>query len=282
MHYNKAIWRERGITKEPANFEEWVEIVKKTSYVKPDGSHVYGFIMPGGGPRIYPTLVGIARAFDGDFISLDYKCRANEPGMVKALTILKDFYDNGAIPKEFTSFRGEETNTWLTGGRVANSLASFGRTRFYNNPENSKFPGEFEVRPMPSSKTVQDKFKVAPINTEFWATTIPANYPKKELAWDFIRFLASKDSTLKAALNGNGPIRSSAYDSKDLQEKLPYAKYEQAALQDARVPLPPFDKASQAMDILAEEVEATMIGLKPPKQALDDTCARVNPLLPKM
>ena len=281
IHYNSAIWKERGITKVPENFEEWVDIVKQTSFTRSDGSKVYGFIMPGGGPRIYPTLVGMSRAFDGDFITLDYKCKANEPGLVKALTILKDFYDNGGIAKEFLSFRAEETNTWLTTGRVANSLASFGRTRFYNNPENSKFPGEFKVLPVPSSRTVQDRFKVAPINTEFWAMTIPANYPNKDLAWDFIRHMASKESTLNAALNGNGPVRSSAYDSSAFQQKLPYAKHEQAALEFARVPLPPFNKASQAMDILAEEVEAVMIGLKQPQEAMDSTCRRVNPLLPK-
>ena len=281
MHYNSVLWEERGITSPPKTFEEWVAIVKKTSFTRSDGTRVYGFIMPGGGPRIYPTLVGMARAFDGDFVTTDYKVVANQPGMVKAVTILKDFYDTGAIPKAFTSFRAEETNTWLSTGRVANSLASFGRTRFYNNPKNSKFPGKFKVAPMPVSETLKGKYEVAPINTEFWALTIPANYPNKALAWSFIRHMASKNSTIHAAIGGNGPVRSSAYDDPRVRSKLPYALSEQRALKNARVPLPAFEGATKAMDIFAEEVEAVMLGLKSPQKAMDSVVERVSPMMPK-
>lgn len=281
MHLNMELLAERGLSEPPATMEQWVEYVKQMSFTRDDGTRVYGFILPGGGPRIYPTTVGIARAFDGDFITLDYKVAANQPGMVTAIDILKELYDAGALPKVFTALRGEETNTWVQTGRVAMTLASFGRTRFYNDPKNSKYPGKFNVYPIPVSETLQDKYEVAPVNVEFWAMTIPANYPNKELAWSFVRHMASKQSTLSAALNGNGPVRSSAYDDPRLVEKLPYAKDEQRVLKVARVPLPAFDNASKAMDIFAEEVESVLLGYKSSQEAMDEVVRRVEPLLPK-
>ena len=43
-------------------------------------------------------------------------------------------------------------------------------------------------------------------------TRIPSNAPDKQLAWSLIKELSSVESTIRAAVNGNGPVRMSAYD----------------------------------------------------------------------
>ena len=43
--------------------------------------------------------------------------------------------------------------------------------------------------------------------TEIWSIAIPKNAKNKELAWDLIRELSSPENTIRAALNGNGPVR---------------------------------------------------------------------------
>ena len=61
---------------------------------------------------------------------------------------------------------------------------------------------------------------------------------------------------------------------------LPYAAAEQKVLQVARIPIPAFDNATQAGDILVEEVLAATLGQKTPQAAMEDVAKRVKPLLP--
>jgi len=93
--------------------------------------------------------------------------------------------------------------------------------------------------------------------------------------------MLSKENTLKAALNGNGPVRASTYDAPQMAEQLPYAAEEKAVLLVGRVPLPPFDDAAKASDIFVEEIQAAVLGMKPVEDAMASAKERVEPLLPQ-
>jgi ABC-type glycerol-3-phosphate transport system substrate-binding protein len=53
-------------------------------------------------------------------------------------------------------------------------------------------------------------------------------------------------------------------------------------LRVSRVPWPAFDQVSRAIDILGDEVHRALLGLKAPKQALDDAAKAITPLVPKV
>jgi multiple sugar transport system substrate-binding protein len=91
--------------------------------------------------------------------------------------------------------------------------------------------------------------------------------------------MVSRENTLKAALNGNGPVRNSTYDDARIRARVPYADAERAVLKVARVPMPAFDQAARAADFFKEEAEAAVLGMKTPQQAMDDLVRRVQPLL---
>jgi multiple sugar transport system substrate-binding protein len=91
--------------------------------------------------------------------------------------------------------------------------------------------------------------------------------------------MVSKENTLKAALNGNGPVRNSTYDDARIKAKLPFAEDERRVLRVARTPMPPFDEAQRAADFFKEEAEAAVLGMKPPQKAMDDLTARVRKLV---
>jgi hypothetical protein len=88
---------------------------------------------------------------------------------------------------------------------------------------------------------------------------IPKNSQHKELAWDFIRTMLSKENSVQAALNGNGPVRSSTFEDPQVKAKLPYAEQEAEAIRHALVPLPPFDGSAQARDIFIEEMQLCVL-----------------------
>jgi multiple sugar transport system substrate-binding protein len=277
LHYNEALFKERGIAGPPRTIEELAEVAKKLTFTRPDGSRVAGFVIPG---LTYPNVVDIARAWNGDFITPDYQVVANEAPMVRAIAFMHELQVAGALPRGFNTLGTEDVNTWMQSGRAAMAITSMGRHNIYNDPAKSKYPGQIKVVPIPIANELRSKFEVAPAKVEIWAMAIPKSSKNKKQAWSLIREMASKQATLKAALNGNGPVRASTYADAGFNAKLPYAAEELRVLKFARAPMPAFDNAQKAADTFKEEAEAAVLGQKTAQQAMDDLVAKVRPMLP--
>lgn len=278
LHYNAALFEERGISKAPETIEEVIEVAKRCTYRRSDGTPVVGLVMPG---VTYPNVIDLARAWDGDFITPDFRCVADQPPMLNAIRTIRELFQAGAFPRNFATIQSEDVNTWVQQGRAAMALNSMGRNRIYNDPQRSKFPGQVKTIAVPISETLKAKFDVAPAKVEFWGMVIPRNAKRKELSWSFIKAMASKQATLSAALNGNGPVRASTYEDAKFRENVPYADEERRVLTVARVPMPAFDEAARAGDIFKEEAEAAVLGMKTPEAAMASLVSRVTPLLPR-
>lgn len=279
LHYNSQFFEERGIDGPPETIEEMIEMIPELTYTRDDGTQVYGFLIPGQG-QLHANHVDLARAWNGDFITTDYEVAASEYGMVKAIETMKSLYQEGLLPQSFTAIANTDLNTWMQQGRVAMTFSSTGRNRFYNDPEQSSFPGVFETVPIPISEEFADEFDVAPAKTEFWSIMIPRNADNPELAWEFIKFISSQENTIRAALNGNGPVRGSAYEDNRIQEQIPYWDAEQQILQVARVPLPGFENAGQAADLFTQYAQQAIVGNLSAEEAMDRLAREVQPLVP--
>ncbi len=276
FHYNKRILEERGIDV-PTTIEEFAEAARAATY-EVDGSKVHGFVINGQG---YANVVDLARAWDGDFVTLDYKVKTTDTGMMNAANLLRSFYEKGVLPKNWAAISNEENNTWMQTGRSAMTITSCGRNRLYNDPEKSQETGNIVTVALPVSEDFLGAFDVAPAKVEFWTIVIPKNSRNKEFAWDLVKTMLSEESTLMAALNGNGPVRASTYDRPEMKDKLSYADEEKAVLLVGRVPLPPFENSARATDVFVEEIQAAVLGLKPVDEAMAEIDRRVTPLLPQ-
>lgn len=278
LHYNAEIFAERGIDRPPRSIEEVFDFARRCTYRRGDGTPVVGLLMPG---VTYPNVIDLARAWDGDFITPDFRVVADQPPMLNAIRALRELFQAGAFPRNFAAIQSEDVNSWVQQGRAAMALNSMGRNRIYNDPQRSRFPGKIHTIAVPAAESLRGRFEVAPAKVEFWGMAIPRNARRKDLSWSFIRHMLSKESTLSMALNGNGPVRNSAYEDPRIREALPYAEEERRVLRVARVPLPAFDEAPRAGDIFREEAEAAVLGLKTPEAAMASVVQRVTPLLPR-
>jgi multiple sugar transport system substrate-binding protein len=278
LHYNKAILAERGLSGPPRTIEELISYAEKLTFRRGDGTQVHGLVLDGTSPA---QIIDIVRAWNGDFLSADYRILATEPPMIRTVALLKDFYAKQVLPRTWTRFQTEDTLTFMSQGRAAMAITPFGRYTQFNDPARSKVAGQVEVVPVPISETLKSRFAVAPAKTEFWAFVIPKNTPNKDLAWDLVRHFSSKENTVRAAMNGNGPCRTSTYADARYREALPYAEAEGQVLALARPPLPGWDEAAKAEDIFREELEAVLVAGKTPEAAMQSVAARVAPLLPK-
>ena len=277
LHCNEAILESRGITRLPATIEELADMARRCTFRRDDGTRVTGLVMPG---VTYPNVIDLARAWDGDFITPDFRCVADQPPMLNAIHMLRGLFQAGAFPRNFSAISTEDVTVWMQGGRAAFALQSMSRNRLFNDPKGGIQAGRIRTVALPASETLRSRYDVAPAKVEFWGMAIPRQAARKELSWAFMRALLSPGATLRAALNGNGPVRRATYEDAAFRAAVPYADEERRVLEVARVPLPAFDEASRAADMFREEAEAAVLGLKTPEDAMASLVRRVKPLLP--
>jgi multiple sugar transport system substrate-binding protein len=277
LHYNDTYFKERGLDGPPKVVDDLVDYARKLTFTRTDGAKVYGW---GFEADNYSNVVMLARACEGDFITDDYKCVAEGPGMVKALTLLKTMYGEGLIPKNITAMKQNDMITAAQSGQIAMTYFPFGRTVLFNDPKSSKFAGSFKLALPLVSKSMLARGELVS-TAEFWSMMIPKNSKHKDLAWSLMREISTKENTVEAAINGNGPVRASAYADARLIEKVPYAALEAQALKAAHVPMPAFNKAAEAKDIFVEEMQAAMLGLQSPEISGKNMTKRIQPLLPR-
>jgi len=277
LHYNEEMLAAKGFNKPPATIEEMIEMAKACTGRAADGTPVNGLVMPG---VTYPNVIDLARAWDGDFITPDYKIMVEQQGMMNAIKLLRQMFETGVFPRNFATITTEDVNVWMQQGRAAFSLQSMGRNRIYNDPAKSKYSGKIKTIAVPISASLKSKYEVAPAKVEFWGMVIPKSAKRKDLSWSFIKSMLSKEATLGAGLNGNGPVRISTYQDQKFRSIVPYAAEEERVLKVARIPLPAFDEAARAGDFFKEEAEAAVLGLKTPEAAMASLAQRLKPLLP--
>ena len=74
----------------------------------------------------YPNVIDIARAWDGDFITPDFKCVADQPPMLNAIRLLRELFQAGAFPRNFATLSTEDVNVWMQTGPRRDEPAEHG------------------------------------------------------------------------------------------------------------------------------------------------------------
>ncbi|MCZ8310433.1 MAG: ABC transporter substrate-binding protein [Magnetospirillum sp.] len=273
--WNEAILEERGIKAPPATFEEFVDVAKRLTYTRADGTQVVGLAFTA---VFASNFLSIARAFDGDFMTGDMRVVADQPSMVKPLEALADLFKAGALPRNFAAVNNEEITTWMQQGRAAMTINPYARLVSYNDPAQSRYPGKIKGGAMPMTAALVGRTPYAS-TTEYWAFAIPRNSKNKRAAWDLARALSARAGTLAMVRNGNGPVRVSTYSESSFAAALPHAAAEALALKTARIHLPAFDNQARAHDVFVEECQAAVLGMKPAERAMADATRRVRAML---
>ena len=271
FHANRTFLAERGVAM-PKTFAETLAAFEKLSFMR-EGTRVYGLLINMDDPS---SPIDWVRAHGGDFITPDYKVVVDQPGAVKAMEMFRELFRQNRMPRNVVTMKTEDIITMMQQGRGALANQPFNRVLNYGDAKASKFPGQFDVVPLPLGVDG----KPIPAKTSVWAMAIPRNARRKELSWSLIRHLSLPESTVRAAMNGNGPVRPSAYADPRVQEVVPWAAQEAEALKHARLVVPGFANAPKAMDMFIEEMGAVLLGSKEPQAAMTDLAARVKPLLP--
>ena len=250
---------------------ELIDYARRLTTTRADGTRVNGYI--GNFGEGYGAALGILQLYGVELFDKDLKVHANTPEMIEGLSMMAQLYKEGVLPSNYATIGIDEVGAAVMDGRAAMTAGPFARYTVYNNPDTSRYPGKINVANTPA--VYMDNPRQ---NTEIWSMAIPANSKHKELAWSLIQELSTRENTLRAALNGNSPVRINTYDDARYKAVYPYTVEESRALSISSV-LPSFETSPQAWAIFAEEVQAAVIGLKSPEDAARSMQERIEPLV---
>ena len=277
LFLNEALLEERGMPlAAPRNPDELVAAARAATFRRADGVPVNGLVLDGPGPS---QMIDLARMWDGDFLTSDLALRVEEPAMLRAFNMLRELFAEGVLPRIFPRFSTEQVTSAVQQGRAAFAISPISRFTALNDPRASRYPGRVKVSPVPSAPEIVARMPVAPVKSEIWSLAIPRNTRNRDGAVRALRQLGSADASLRAALNGNGPVRLSTLNDARYSAAVPWAAVEAAALRDARPPLPGFDNAARAEDIFREEVEGMLVRGTSAQDTAMGIARRVRPLL---
>jgi len=274
LFWNKELFKERGLDRPPRTADELVAYARKMTYTRADGTRVNGLIANSGDEHL--AVLTILNMYGAELIDKDQKVKANSPQMIKGLRVLAELYKEGVLPTNYATISIDDVIGAMQQGRAAMGVDPFARYTVYNNPKASKYPGQIEVVALPADAGLG---RTDTSMTEIWSMAIPKNSKQKELAWDLIRELSSKENTVKIALNGNGPVRPAAYDDERLKKQLAYTVEESKAIKSALVVPSGFNASLEALTIFKEESQAAVLGRKTPEQAAAAMQSRIEPLV---
>lgn len=276
LHWNSTLFKEQGIEGPPKTPDELIAAARKLTYTRADGTRVNGLTMNSGDEHL--AVLTFLNMFGAELITKDMKVKADSPEMIKGLTVMAGLYKDGVLPSNYATMTIDEVITAMQSGRAAMAIDPFARYTVYNSPQSSKFSGAVNVAVEPAGGPDGRKSTAM---TEIWSMAIPKNAKNKELAWDLIRELSSPENTVRAALNGNGPVRPQSYQDERLKQRLPYTAEEAKAIGMALIVPSSFDASLQALTIFREESQAAVIGLKTPEAAAKSMQKRIEPLVKK-
>jgi multiple sugar transport system substrate-binding protein len=285
LYYNKEYIRQTGLSITKAadmTMEEIIELMKKGSFTKPNGDKVYGFAKQGEKTEIGRTAGYFLRAKDGDYYTPDYKITVQDPRVIWAVNVLKDLYNAGALPPNFTSIENPDAVQLFKSGRGTFYSGGPGYLKRLTTGDDAMPEDNIGFMNFPASKDYKGKYPVAaPIATFAWGMVIPKGAQHKDLSWKFFRAVLSKEAILNGSLSGNSPVRASTFEEPRYMEKTPYLEEQLAMFAAGRSIFPGFDNYAEFRDILGEEMQLVVLGKKSAEQAMADVEKKATDLMPK-
>jgi multiple sugar transport system substrate-binding protein len=224
----------------------WQEFEETARFLTSATEHRYGTVFaafPDGHNTVYDFAVQLWSR-GGELKGPDGMPRLDSPEALRAL----DFYrrivrDSSLCHPQSGQLDSTQSGDVFLAGEVAMMVNWFGfATR--SEREGSPLAGKVAIAPIPSDPGVD------PISLSvFWSMVMGSGSKEKELAWEFLQFLATPERDLGITRHGAVGVRLSTWRNKALQARVPaYASIE--AISRGARKLPSGPKMAAFADII--------------------------------
>ncbi|MCX7729635.1 MAG: extracellular solute-binding protein, partial [Candidatus Caldatribacterium sp.] len=213
-------------------------------------------------------------AMGGTLFDASGKPAMNQGKALEALEFMVTHLNEGLFNLACIESFYEEVRRVFSAGQAAFGLNWTYMYNLANDPKESQIAGNAVIALIPG---FPDGRRSATCNGGM-GLSILASSQHPDAAWEYIRYLASKEVQKKYSQNAL-PIWKSLYDDPELiaqQPELIKVAKEQIHYIFDRPQVPWY---SQFSIILSEELQAALTGAKTPKQAMDDAVARTQEVM---
>jgi len=282
LHYRKDLFEQAGLNV-PETFDD-VRAAAEFFTDNPDYPDVAGYAMnfqrgsaagqqyfewiySAGGKPWESNYPGTADAY------ADQTPLLNSPESVAMIQWFKDMVPFG--PPGVEQFAWDERANAFTQGKVAMINNWSVRTPLFTDPDISKVTDKFDVAMFPHAEGAES---VPPVGG--WIMCLNANSEQKDMAWDYMKWLASPEIHKQFVLAGGPPSRHSAMTDEEIIAAQPWVPtlYEsaKAGWQEGR---PRHAMTFEMIDAIGLQVNRAIVGDATPQEAMDEAQANVTRML---
>ncbi len=268
LHYRTDI-----ISAPPTTWDELFEIAKKHNS-PPD---YYGFLYPGKESGLFGTFYELAEMAGAQLFPPDLVPDIENEAGHWALGLLRKFYVEGIVPKNFTNWHYDEINAVFRDGHAAMMGDWPGYYSLYRNPNNSRVHNRFALSPYPVGPA--GKLLVYGGGHTFALTKKGVENPA---ALKLLLFLTAFEQQFLEAQNGCIPVRRSVMQrmqgETDEENRARLGMLERIISEHILIP-PKFSAYPKIEEILWQTVQSAIVGQIPIGQALKNIREQIEYIL---
>ena len=200
----------------PRTLDELEDVA--TFFSRPDDG-MYGLVANGArGPAVAQDWMEYMRGFGGRVVDREGNVYVDSPAAIQALELFVKIFDEWAPPGAPNYWWDDRETSYRTGMSVMQSSWSIARAG-YENPEISLVVGKTGMGITPTASGDNPAFGFGG-----WGIGINADIDpdRQDIAWEFIKWIASEEIQKEWMLNDGAPIRLSTLLDPELNEAMPW------------------------------------------------------------
>lgn len=271
--YNEQILNEAGIENPP---KTWEEVVEQSKIIK--GKGIVEYPMVWSWAQIEALIcdwVTLLKGNNGEFFDENNKPSFNNEKGIETLTWMKETIDSGLTNPASLSANEEEVRRIFSQGNAAFTINWVYMYELLNNPDESNIVGQTRLALIPVFEDAKTEGIESASITGSMGFSVTKNSPNKDVAYNLIEFMTSKDIQKRYADHVT-PMYKSVMKQEEIIEMHP----ETFKMFDKQFPyiysrpkVPYYTEVSRA---LQTSIQNALVGNVSPEEALDNAAEEVE------
>jgi len=276
LYYRKDLFDKHKI-KVPQTFAELEEAAKKLNNVEEAGQKVVGIVLRGKKAAATSQWAPYLFGFGGSWLTKDGKPAMNTPEAVQAFDyygrILRNYGPPGAV-----NYHWYECVSLFVQGKAAMYTDVSNRIFFFEDPSKSQIVGKIGYAMFPAGPAGRKP------TMEVWSMAVSSKSKKKEAAYLFVQWAASKENILKMQMKGAPSVRASAWKDPKFLAEQKHKDWVEASLKSLEIAStdwnPPIVAVSEVRDEVGAVIVSSILG-ENVKAAADKANAEMAKIMEK-
>ena len=256
LYYRKDLF-EKAKLKVPQTFAELEEAAKKLHNTEDGGQKVVGIVLRGKKAAATSQWAPYLFSLGGNWLTKDGKPAINSPEAVQAFDLygrlLRNYGPPGAV-----NYHWYECVSLFVQGKAAMYTDVSNRIFYFEDPAKSQIVGKIGYALFPAGPASRTP------TMEVWSMAVSSKSKKKEAAYLFVEWAASKENVLKMHLKGAPSVRASAWKDPKFLAEQHHKDWIEASLKSLDIAStdwnPPITAVSEVRDEIGAVIVSSILG----------------------